>query len=287
MEEQALHDSFDASLFLPPDSAGFKPVNDNPAIVANQKARATEIASLLCPSDPFNRVLYQGTYGGEVGAKHGVNWARTNYAASAGRGFIYPGVGASYMSGPDSPAWKDQCYRGVMGPNVAASMKRITDGTSKTIMLGEIRAGLTPNDARGVWAMGHAGASLLAAYGGGSDDNGPNAAYSSADDVYTDNGDAAGICTTPSNSLGFTERMSAHDGGFDQQTIRSRHPGGAHVAMCDGSVQFVNDDIETTGCYSTSSCCSPWDYMISSADEGKLGLYNGAGTGRGAGAPCN
>ncbi len=82
MEEQPLYDSFDKSLFEPPNSTNFRPVNDNPAITANQLARATIIPALLCPSDPYNRVLYQGGSGSS--AKHGANWARTNYAASTG-----------------------------------------------------------------------------------------------------------------------------------------------------------------------------------------------------------
>ena len=164
-----------------------------------------------------------------------------------------------------------------MGPNVGVSLRRIADGTSKTIMIGEIRAGITENDARGVWAMGHAGASLIAGYGGGSDDNGPNAAYSNGDDVYSDVSDGPGVCVARTNRASIAENMSASGGAcFDQATVRSKHPGGAHVAMSDGSVTFVNDDIETTGCYSATPCCSPWDYMISSGDESKPGLYNGA-----------
>ncbi len=62
-----------------------------------------------------------------------------------------------------------------MGPNVGVKLRQITDGTSKTIMLGEIRAGLNEKDRPRVWAIGHAGTSLIAMYGGGSDDDGPNA----------------------------------------------------------------------------------------------------------------
>jgi hypothetical protein len=42
--------------------------------------------------------------------------------------------------------------------------------------------------------------------------------------------------------------------------------------MCDGSVTFITDDIETSGCY--GNCCTPWDYMIMSGDNGKQGALN-------------
>jgi hypothetical protein len=63
--------------------------------------------------------------------------------------------------------------------------------------------------------------------------------------------------------------------GFDQATARSAHANGVFVAMCDGSVQFVDNEIETSGCY--NSCCTVWDYMILSADNGRRGAYNGGG----------
>jgi prepilin-type processing-associated H-X9-DG protein len=175
-----------------------------------------------------------------------------------------------------------------MGPNVAVTLKRVVDGTSKTIMLAEIRAGITEGDGRGVWALGHAGASLVAMYGSGGDDQGPNQPDYRADDVIADDCSAgSGLCQTspPPNGLTQPENMNCSGGGtYDQATARSKHPGGVHVAMVDGSVQFVSDDIESSGCPGT--CCTAWDYMITSADGGRLGAYNGAPTGRGAGTPC-
>jgi len=263
LEEQATRDLFDLSA---------TPVMINSLSTAttnrNRNARGTEISVLLCPSDGHNRVYYSG----HPAATHGDNWARTNYAANAGRSDIYPD-GATFntphrMSGANSLGWTDPCSRGVMGPNVSVPFRRITDGTTKTIMLGEIRAGLTDKDARGVWAMGHAGASLLAGYGAGGDDNGPNACAPStggkADDVYSD------VCSDP---FARSICMSCDPGYFAQATARSTHVGGAHVAMCDGAVQFVSDDIETSGDF--GQCCSPWDYMIASADAEVGGVYNG------------
>jgi hypothetical protein len=68
-------------------------------------------------------------------------------------------------------------------------------------------------------------------------------------------------------SPGGLECMNCNTGGnaFQQAGSRSTHQG-VHVAMCDGSVQFISNDIETTGCY--QRCCSVWDNMISSGDSG-------------------
>jgi prepilin-type N-terminal cleavage/methylation domain-containing protein/prepilin-type processing-associated H-X9-DG protein len=274
MEEQGLRDSFDPNSFKDP----YNPSITNALLGAsnlNRKARGTQISALLCPSDPFNKVLF---------ASLGGNWARGNYAANAGREFIYRSYFRTtapfdYRAWTDptfNPASKPPCVVGVMGPNISRSLKQITDGTTKTIMVGEIRAGITEGDARGVWALGHAGASVLARYGAGSDDNGPNNCSVLGDDVFSDVcSTATGICaTTPVNPVSQGECMSCYSGAvFDQATIRSKHPGGVHVAMCDGSVGFINDDIETSGCW--GACCSAWDYLIMSADEGRRGSYNG------------
>jgi prepilin-type N-terminal cleavage/methylation domain-containing protein len=258
LEEQGLYDGFDFE----------RPINDITTPLANNRnyqARGAEISVLLCPSDENNRVRYQG-----ADPNHGGNWGRTNYAASAGSADIYVDSGFDVLhrfSGESSRGWRDQCTRGIMGPNVGVEMRRITDGTSKTIMIGELRTGMSEKDARGVWAMGHAGASLLAGYGFGGDDNGPNACAPSTgkpDDVYSD------VCNDASSKA---VCMGCDPSYFAQATIRSVHEGGAFVAMADGSVQLISDDIETGGDF--GNCCSPWDYMIASGDEGKGGPLNG------------
>ena len=138
LEEQALYDSFDFT----------RDINDTAAgSVRNYTARGSVISPLLCPSDLFNRVLFTGLNG---------NWARSNYAGNAGRSFIFsranPETTPDYLNGPLSKAWSDPkfspCQRGVMGVNAGLTLRRITDGTSKTMMLGEIRAGVSEDDAR-------------------------------------------------------------------------------------------------------------------------------------------
>ncbi len=274
LENQATYDAFDFTVGVNQPGNGNRNIN----------ARGSIIPVLLCPSDGNNQVKFDG------GSAFGDGWGRTNYAASAGRSFLFGDPNSdteTHMAGPRSQAWSGKdtskpasapCFRGVMGPNAAVELRQVTDGTGKTIMLGEIRAGLTVQDGRGVWALGHAGASLLAAYGSGGDDDGPNYCDANGDDVH-----APGVCVTApvcggNGGLGdaAVECMGCYSttGGFDQGTTRSKHHGGVFVAMVDGSVQWVSDDIETNGCYSTS-CCSVWDYMITSGDNGTGGSIQG------------
>jgi hypothetical protein len=219
----------------------------------NRQARGTEIPILLCPSDVNNKVKLNS-------ARLGDNWARGNYAANVGGGGLYYSPNSLlHIWGPDSGGWKSDLRRGVMGPNVAVPIRRITDGTTKTIMLGEIRAGIDQTDSRGTWAFGHAGASLIAWYGSEGDANGPNAGFPKADDVFTDSG------CVENEQHHLINNMPCDTGQYAAQAApRSMHVGGVFIAMCDGSVQFVFDDIETSGSYGAWG--TPWDFMIASAD---------------------
>ncbi len=286
MEEEVLFNAFDFSVGVNQPGAGNR----------NVEARGTVIPALLCPSDSYNQVKYQGRTGSPHGAPNG-NWARSNYAANAGRSFLVKGVASTptaQLFGRRSEGWSGKdagCFRGVMGPNVAVKLSQIIDGTSKTMMLGEIRAGLTEQDARGVWALGHAGASLLAMHGSGGDANGPNFCTASSDDVYADLVASTGGGLTCNNAgahpVAHIECMSVNGGtAFMQATSRSKHPGGVHIAMVDGSVQFISEDVETSGCY--GECCTVWDQMLLSADGERGGPWNGvvAGGSRGGPAGC-
>ncbi len=157
-EYDSLHHQFDLT----------KPISDS----ANATARATPVPTMLCPSDaaynrtPYNPARYK---------REGKNWARGNYGANGSISYLsdYLEYGAHTGNpagpfaflGPGSPGWTATggttagaipVSRGVMGCNEACSLTQITDGASHTIMLGELRAGTTPVDRRGTWAMGTA-----------------------------------------------------------------------------------------------------------------------------------
>jgi prepilin-type N-terminal cleavage/methylation domain-containing protein/prepilin-type processing-associated H-X9-DG protein len=186
IEEQSLYDSFVLYDEAPVGTA----LND----FANRVERGTELAYMLCPSD---------TGRGNFCSASGGNWARGNYGLNMGLGFLWNHRDPDDADNP----WRHQCGRGVASVNRGATVAQIEDGTTKTIMFGELRVGLSERDRRGTWAMPMVGSNLLA------------------------------------------EQASNYGGmGWDNSvsiTLRSRHPGGVHVAMCDGAVRFVSNDIQS------------------------------------------
>jgi prepilin-type N-terminal cleavage/methylation domain-containing protein len=219
MEQQNLYDQFDFEA----------PINSR----LNSAARGTRVPAMLCAEeDSTNQdTLY---------IQDGGNWARGNYAANACMGAFSTSWRAG--AGADSERWKGDLTRGVMGANVSTSIAQITDGTTNTIMVGEIRVGIDAVDRRGTWALGGPGASSLWMHG--SDDaNGVNVCTLAADniqycaDIFT----AVGEATVASQCMGCNR-----NGGDNTQTAaRSNHPGGIFVCMVDGSVQFLSDFIDT------------------------------------------
>jgi prepilin-type N-terminal cleavage/methylation domain-containing protein/prepilin-type processing-associated H-X9-DG protein len=219
-EEQSLYDAFDKTL----------PVSDP----KNRVPRGTPLATMLCPSDGLNK---QSLFAGR-NATEGDNWARGNYGANGALGFLTV-VGTNPAGGPDTLYWKNPQTRGVMGMNVALSIAKITDGTAKTILIGELRAGVSESDPRGTWALGAAGASSL--WGHGTDNAiGPNACIPGGDGIFG--------CGRIKGSVGgeaalLTECMPCDDVA-GQGTVRSMHTGGAYIGFVDGSVHFISDFID-------------------------------------------
>jgi prepilin-type processing-associated H-X9-DG protein len=249
-----------------------KPIPD----LANAAGRTQTISIMTCPSDPNAAQQFMGSASMRTN-KMGDNWARGDYAANASLGYMWYGDGdpddfsglGKNAGNFDGAGWGDRYLRGVMGANISLRMKDITDGTSKTILLGEIRAGLIPQDTRGTWAMSGACPSALWANGYGTDDNGPNPATVHGDDERT--------CMEVQTSVGgqtalIRKGMSCWNGpGTDRaQASRSLHSGGVTVCFCDGSVRFISDYIEHGTPGKPPACLGLWDKLMLSNDGGAV-----------------
>ncbi len=242
MEQQALYGSFDLTQYI----SGPK----------NLGPRGVVIPGLLCPSDGNNRVRYEGPANRENG-----NWARGNYGAQG------------EITYNRQSAFTNSLFGGVMGMSQALKLGDILDGTSNTMMVAEIRAGVSERDRRGAWAMGGPGSSATMANGRNGDDAGPNVCSDASDDIedctflYSGQG--------PGMNMMLSECMSCWVGcGNHQATARSKHPGGVIVTCADASVHFVSDNVDTGGQWACSSneaniaACpmSVWDRFCVASD---------------------
>jgi len=194
---------------------------------------STTIKTLLCPSDPNTALPYTGSNAG--------TWARGDYAANQGPtgnaaldgGSTNITVNGVSMSGR-GPFWITTKL-----PHRCMTIQGIQDGSSNTILLGEVTAGAVATDPRGVWGLGHIGSSSLGQYALG-DDVLINATNSGADDVQG--------CSDQPPWLGCCSGCNSN-----QQTLRSRHTSGANVALGDGTVRFVTNSLSQTTYFQAGS----------------------------------
>lgn len=234
----------------------------------NKPARSRRLETLLCPSDPYNEQPFNGSASAQTN-RLGDDWGRCNYAANAALGYMtdkrhVERCGLPMNAAFNGKGWRDDRIRGVMGANTSIKDKEMHDGATNTIMVAEIRAGITEFDSRGVWAMAGGCPNSLWAHGYCGDDWGPNSNNSLwADDVLA--------CSEIWNKYGGMEevaRMGMSCSGGDwpnfQQTARSYHDGGVYVCFCDGSVQWISDYIEVS--VNNPNHASVWDRLMLSAD---------------------
>jgi prepilin-type N-terminal cleavage/methylation domain-containing protein len=254
IEEQGLFDSFifeDNTGRQVSLSANNVPVAARPAGKAgngNFIGRNTELQVMLCPSDDGRGRPYDG------GTASGGLWARGNYGYNFGLGFP---IKNRTNSGEDS-VWNKtyynsdlakfiDCGRGIGGADVGIKMAQITDGTSKTLAIGELRTGRSSKDRRGVWAMQMIGSNLLGQHGS-NQVGGPNDCAPTADDIR---GNPDIIAESGEEFLKVECMLPfASENGWNisaQVAARSKHPGGIFASMCDGSVQFISDFIDIGG----------------------------------------
>lgn len=200
----------------------------------NLVPRGAELSVMLCPSDVGKGKRCSLNLG---------NWARGNYGIN----------GAQFLPACQKERFDDSyCATNVrhnenkftVGTALIGrgfQIKKLKDGTSKTMMFGEMRVGLSERDRRGVWAMGLIGSSIHWRHASNRV-NSPNSCQDGDDDIRDNSLIVQDI------GVDQLRRECMLPDSWDQSAqsvVRSVHPGGVTVGLCDGSTRFVTDFIES------------------------------------------
>lgn len=253
MDQQALYDEIRAML---KQSASNYISSDNVTLSTNTQvtmrtARATEISFFRCPSDSYCRTPWtNGT---------SYNWGRICYGMNQGAAYGYQLHEDTY--------WSKVSYRGIACSGKSITAAEVLDGCSNTILLGEMRSGLTNKDSRGTWALPGTANGFNGHIWYGSGGNGPNCLLANGDDFP--NCDSLGF----NSSERVTLKMPCNTiSTSTQQSMRSMHAGGVHCAFADGSTHWISDNIQLSkdGTYQGAV----WDCLNLSADMRSISSDN-------------
>ncbi len=224
----------------------------------NLAAAKEPVPEFMCPSDSHNGTM--NTLEPIIGTVFGT----TNYKSCAGMNWFKTVTLTGQPTGPE--------LKGIRGRNAGSSegydhgngiicRGRVFDSTGKAVPLcvtaiRDIRDGTSKTFAVGEAVPQWCNWSAWYDYNGSTATCGIPLNYKQPG--MTREAVAAGNIPSGSSNLYIYSFMS-------------RHPGGGNFAMCDGSVNFVADDIEYITAESTSSAVVPGVYMkLATIDGGEL-----------------
>jgi prepilin-type N-terminal cleavage/methylation domain-containing protein/prepilin-type processing-associated H-X9-DG protein len=257
IEEDNVYKQANVQAYPGPGFSAWKPGIDPATLNVDRTwrgIRGVVIKTYLCPADGNNNKPYNDPSGVDCPLETG--WARGNYAANAGytdfdhtvggwdAPFNEPFGGPGDSTSDGIPAHMTVPYsKGPpMAVNYGSHFADFLDGTSNTVLFNEVRAGVSPLDPRGVWALGMPGSSITDA---GRNYN-PTPNNSLGDDGNTgDELQQAYKFWYP--GIGSRDRMGAFPNVpgdcVNSAMARSLHIGGVNACFADGSVRYINNAV--------------------------------------------
>ncbi len=254
MEESAIFDQFDLTYdpAQPNVNDIFSQTGLNPTDPFSAPM-AQVIGTLVCPSDSASNRFYR--FGNSQTFLAKGNYAAYTSPVHTEHEELWPGGLGGFK--PGSP--KGQ------------SLRKVKDGTTKTLAVTEVRANPDERDVRGSWALPWAGASILSldlhcspnVCSGGNTIDGqyfPDAsqpAYltqtpnkqitlNSPNDIVVDQiRRCNGPLPAQAQLIGMPcQNYSGWGSGFASASPRSNHTGGVNAVALDGHVGFITDDVD-------------------------------------------
>ena len=234
------------------DAANFSVAAASPE---NATVGAAGPAFLWCPSDSYAAEAQPFESDYETPPSTGLFQRYTSYGGNQG---VW-----SLDVLPINPAYARQVasMNGVVFTSSTVRLADVTDGTSQTLLFGELPHGALPTGRTSFhwWNLGYTADTLVEAF-------------------YPLNAQIKGVPWIPTrnvNAPGSFEHIAMIVGSF--------HPGGANVGLCDGSVRFVKDTIQSTP-FNPSNGAVPafvWDGnadLYSLAPGARLGVWQALAT---------
>lgn len=203
----------------------------------NSFVREQQVAVYLCPSDLDTGVLVHPSSGPGISA----SWARGSYRAVTGRSTGNPAHDLHWDAHASVDKWPQ--YRGAFATTAEASkltpaqaskyltddigFKRITDGLSNTLMIGERHSVGDDKECQNDILLVSSRRQTMWAY-----------SYTSYN--------KSEVTPVSGTILPDTCRCAktTGDGEACKRGWGSLHPGGLHFSLCDGSSKFVSDNVD-------------------------------------------
>ena len=236
LEQKALFDLFDPA--------------KNYGTAANRQATGTPVQVFKCPSDLTSRPAQdfdsnQGTFD------------KGNYGLNFGGGSANENGNSGNKAGPeDVPSWTVAAYgrasrnrglaslRDTNGLPSNVGLNDFIDGTSNTVIVGEMLHFLANDDCRGCWGK-NLGAAISGYTKGNPEVDGPNGIATPNVKAVDKWRDGPPHCAE-SATLGDpdVECSGSSGDGLGGNAMCSRHPSGVQAAYGDGRVTFITNNVD-------------------------------------------